>query len=43
MNHFDFFTFNNNLIVTTSLLLIAISLVYIAFKLSEKHKTKHSH
>lgn len=38
MKAFDFWTFNNNLIVTTSLVLIAISMVYIAFKLSEKKK-----
>lgn len=40
MNNFDFFTFNVNLIIATSLTLIAASLVYIAFKLSEKKKTR---
>ena len=42
MKEFDFFTFNVNVIIAFSLTLIAASLVYIAFKLSEKKKTKHS-
>ncbi|MFH1896433.1 MAG: hypothetical protein ABH814_03110 [bacterium] len=42
MNNFDFWKFNANLIISASVLLIAASLVYIAFKLSEKNPSKTS-
>lgn len=38
MKEFDFWNFNTNIIIAFSLTVIAISMVYIAFKLSEGKK-----
>lgn len=42
MSNFDFWNFNANLIITTSIFLIAVSLVYIAFKLFNRDSSRKS-
>lgn len=39
MNTIDFYSIINSAQISTSLMLIAIALVYIAFKLSEKKRS----